>query len=612
MRKSILSASIAAMIGGLALAGAANAAVFSATAGATTATGLAVDNTGVGHILVVPYFTTQGGNVSLLNIVNTDTVNGKVLKVRFRGASNSDDILDFQVFLSPGDAWVANIAQDPTTGLSKLTTPDQSCTVPAVATLNGSLFGTARLNQALTTGATGSLAAETREGYIEILNMADVPKATTGDQALAISPVPTSNPLFAAIAHTGAVLPTCTGVTSLKDPTAYSSGAAATAAGTAQGQGLTFPTGGLFANYTIVNVASTAAFSGQAVAVRATNGVDAFNAPVNAAGNLVFFPQTFTSGTGNFVAGTNTTNVGDQATAFANVAKVSVNAVTSDPLLRTYNIAKYLKSTGALTAYTVGAPASAAIIGANMVDLPDLSTAYVAPTAAGWVAGPTEAILEAQTRLQASTLTASLAATSVVNEYLTTASIAAKNDWVFSMPTRRYNVAYNYAYKSALGIGDDGRVFTDYTPAGVAVPLVDANNFFTTTNTSTVNSSISGTPQICVASNAAGFTSFDREETTAGATVGVSPAPLGQAIAFCGETSILAINNGTGSASGVFGSTVAFQNVNISVGTEGWLTVGTAGLNNATPAAKGLPVIGASFAKSAAFGGTWGHRYVRP
>ena len=610
MRKSILSASIAAMIGGLALAGAANAAVFSATAGPATATGLTVDNTGVGHILVVPYFTTQGGNVSLLNIVNTDTNNGKILKVRFRGASNSDDILDFQVFLSPGDAWVANIAQDPTSGLSKLTTPDQSCTVPAVSTLNNSLFGTARLNQALTTGATGTLAAETREGYIEILNMADVPKATTADQALAISPVPTTNPLFAAIAHTGSTLPTCTGVTSLKDPTAYSSGVAATAAGTAQGQGMTFPTGGLFANYTIVNVASTAAFSGQAVAVRAINGNDLLGAPVNAAGNLVFFPQSFTSGTGNFVAGTNTTNVGDQATPFLGVTKVSVNAVTSDPLLRTYNIAKYLKSSGALTAYALGST-NTAIIGANMVDLPDLSTAYVAPTAAAWVANPSEVVLEAATRAQAAALTASLAATSVVNEYLTTASIAAKNDWVFSMPTRRYNVAYNYGYKSALGIGDDGRVFTDYTAAGVAVPLSDVKNFFTTTNTSTVNSSISGTPQICVASNAAGFTSFDREETTAGATVGVSPAPLGQAIAFCGETSILAINNGTGSASGVFGSTVAFQNVNISVGTEGWLTVGTAGLNNAT-AAKGLPVIGASFAKSAAFGGTWGHRYVRP
>ena len=46
-----------------------------------------------------------------MSIVNTDNVNGKIVKVRFRGAANSEDLLDFQVFLSPSDVWTASLTQ---------------------------------------------------------------------------------------------------------------------------------------------------------------------------------------------------------------------------------------------------------------------------------------------------------------------------------------------------------------------------------------------------------------------------------------------------------------------------------------------------------------------
>lgn len=110
MRKNLLALSIAALVGG-----AANAAVFdnagaTAHAGGAPAAALNLTATGVGHILTVPYFTTQGTNKTLLNIINTDTVNGKAVKLRFRGATNSDDIFDITVYLSPGDMWTADIA----------------------------------------------------------------------------------------------------------------------------------------------------------------------------------------------------------------------------------------------------------------------------------------------------------------------------------------------------------------------------------------------------------------------------------------------------------------------------------------------------------------------
>lgn len=128
-----------------------------APAAAAQADGLALTTTGAGHILVVPYFTTQGTNTTLLNLTNTDTVNGKAVKLRFRGAANSDDIFDITVYLSPGDMWSANVSASGE--LSALTTSDTSCTLPSIADIKaaGGLFKTGRVNPTNSN-------AETREG----------------------------------------------------------------------------------------------------------------------------------------------------------------------------------------------------------------------------------------------------------------------------------------------------------------------------------------------------------------------------------------------------------------------------------------------------------------
>ena len=162
MKKSLIALSVAAALGGV--AGTASA--------QTTATELVFNQSGVGHILIVPYFSTQSGNATLLNIVNTDTVNGKAVKIRFRGASNSDDVFDFQLFLSPADVWTANISKG-ASGLSRLTTDDKSCTLPANVNQD---FITSRLNTVDLSG--DALANETREGYVEILTMGDIPSVS--------------------------------------------------------------------------------------------------------------------------------------------------------------------------------------------------------------------------------------------------------------------------------------------------------------------------------------------------------------------------------------------------------------------------------------------------
>ena len=132
MKKNVLALSIAAMVGGLGFAGAASAQSFQ------------VNESGTGHILVVPYYTAQNGNMSVFHLTNTDTIRGKAVKVRFRGASNSDDVLDFQVFMSPGDVWTAAVTAD-AAGKAQLVTADNTCTLPAIAKSTPVPFVTDRL-----------------------------------------------------------------------------------------------------------------------------------------------------------------------------------------------------------------------------------------------------------------------------------------------------------------------------------------------------------------------------------------------------------------------------------------------------------------------------------
>ena len=336
MRKNLLALSIAARVGGLsgvanaqsvvvdttgvggrnisnaspALSSLVTAGVIKAAPGTAgipaAATSLVTTPTGVGHILVVPYFTTQGSHMTLLNLVNTDQNNAKAVKLRFRGASNSDDLFDITVFLSPGDVWAANVAANGE--VSALTTNDTSCTLPSAAALKED--GKFKTNRVL-----GGNAAETREGYVEILNMADIPVNTA------------PNSLYTAVKHAtvggvwkapcGAAMDAQVNALSLIDPANFPAT-----------RGYSFATGGLMANWTIVDVTTKASFSGEAVALSA-------NTPAGAPGaaNIVFSPQT------------------DESLPVAAVA-----ALTADPLFRTGKVR----------------PVS--------YDVPDLSTPYTSVT----------------------------------------------------------------------------------------------------------------------------------------------------------------------------------------------------------------------------------------
>lgn len=312
MKKSVLALGVAAALGGF--AGSALA-ITDAAPVAGAATALTLSPTGTGHILMVPYYSAQNGNKTLLSLTNTDNTNGKIVKVRFRGAANSDDVNDFQVFLSPGDVWTADIHQG-ADGRAELTTTDASCTKPA--NVNGA-FGTGRFK---TTWDADRKASNTREGYIEILNMADVPPAAA---------------LFNAIKHKDGVAACASSSIANGDAASAAAwvyldgnpkqGTGRTTANLIANTGIALPTTGLMANWTIINVPRAVAWAGAATAVEATLA----SAP--STGAIVYFPQV------------------NQATG-GDIAAVAA-AYTADPLL-----------TGGL------------VTGDAQFDLPDLSTPY--------------------------------------------------------------------------------------------------------------------------------------------------------------------------------------------------------------------------------------------
>ena len=176
-----ISKGLAVLLGAMSMAGAPQAGVIPGTGsapsstqlGATDAVKFKVAEGETGHALMVPYFTTQKGQMTVLHLVNSDFENGKVVKIRFRGANNGDSLLSVHVLLSPGDMWTASVTAG-ADGTAQLITSDRSCTRPQLVRDVPQPFSTDRLDPAW---PAETKANNTREGSIEAIVMADVPQA---------------------------------------------------------------------------------------------------------------------------------------------------------------------------------------------------------------------------------------------------------------------------------------------------------------------------------------------------------------------------------------------------------------------------------------------------
>lgn len=157
MLKKTLPAAIA-LAGGLGLAGAAHA--------------VNVNHDGLGEVLLYSLYTTEGGNDSLINITNTSSVVTAV-KVRFLEGMNSQEVLDFNLYLSPNDVWTASVSRSATGAILK--TADNSCTVPAIPAGGVEFRNTQYQGASFAAGKGGPQGTDrTRVGYVEVIQMGTV------------------------------------------------------------------------------------------------------------------------------------------------------------------------------------------------------------------------------------------------------------------------------------------------------------------------------------------------------------------------------------------------------------------------------------------------------
>lgn len=427
--------------------------------GATDAVGLQPAPNQLGHVLLVPYFTAQQGQMTVLHLVNTDLANGKAIKLRVRGAANGDSLLSMTLLLSPGDMWTGAITAG-ADGRAQIATADGSCTAPQLAAGVPQPFGTDRLDPAL--GA-ADRANQTREGTIEAIVAADIPSAAvygaSGQERSA---------LFTAIRQTADVAP-CTG-SAIDAALQQDAGDEATAAA----RGFATPSGGVGGTWYVIDVPGATTFSSPMTTLQAVNA-----AGQPGRGNYVLFPPT------------------DQVV-------VQPERFTADPLLVSAGFAVRQKDIDGVTSV----PTTAAVVTARSYDLPDLSTPYHLPAS------------EANARRTATELSELLNAREVRNQYALEASISAQTDWVFAMPTKRYSVAMDYAAGARTfsvvppaGTGDQFFHSDNTTVSGNQVCsangswsfLVFSRDATVSTNGAAIPSPLALVPRLCGAVSVAAF-----------------------------------------------------------------------------------------------------------
>ena len=153
------------------------AAVATASASALAVSGANTERSdqNLGDAAIVPYYTTTGGKVTGVHIINTTSAT-QVVKFRMRRGKDSRDAMDFNIVMSPKDEWVTSIQTNanPSAGKGgvKLITDDTTCTAP-IFDADGTL---AEIPATYAEGA--------EEGYIEIIGMG---QPTSEKAAIAVS-----------------------------------------------------------------------------------------------------------------------------------------------------------------------------------------------------------------------------------------------------------------------------------------------------------------------------------------------------------------------------------------------------------------------------------------
>ncbi|BFM21616.1 hypothetical protein [Gilvimarinus japonicus] len=261
-------------------------------AGTAQAAYLSAD--GTGQALLFPYYTVDGGNFTNINIVNT-TNEVKALKVRFLEGENSQEVLDFNLYLSAYDHWAGGIsmssnvddvarpdgapASDPNFGIGDGESPgkiavlaaganpadpqgETSCTAPEIGAdgvdFVNYAYAWTDTGQATTDGNRSM--ARTHEGYVEVIEMG-VLGVENADGTVTESGTNTFGAAGWAT-HSAGVPANCDGLRN-----AWKSSGEWGVGGTGASRNIVPPTGGLYGYASIIDVMEGTSASYDAVAI---------------------------------------------------------------------------------------------------------------------------------------------------------------------------------------------------------------------------------------------------------------------------------------------------------------------------------------------------------
>lgn len=210
---------------------------------ASSAQAVHVNPDGLGQVLLYPYYTVQNGFDTYVHIVNTSATEAKAVKVRFLEGKNSQEVLDFNLYLSPNDEWTGVITRTATG--AGLASNDTSCIAPAQLPKLGEAPKEFRNYQYTSDSVKGT--DRTREGYIEVIEMGVLAEPYAGYAThAATGPVPAALPA------------NCAGIRSA---------AIATGALNTDDLAVTEPTGGIYGFASLINVTGGMKTSYDAVAL---------------------------------------------------------------------------------------------------------------------------------------------------------------------------------------------------------------------------------------------------------------------------------------------------------------------------------------------------------
>ena len=178
MKKNLISLAVAASVLG----------------GAAVQAGQYVNPDKTGEVLLFPFYNADNGNATNMHIVNT-TSDTKAIKIRFLEHKNSDEVLDFNLYLSPKDHFAFGVIKDPNGDGGAVITADNSCTVPALGSPNPPFSGTATTNsggqtvriqpfvnyQYATTEDFDSSIQRSLTGHVEVIEMGTVVNVGEGE-----------------------------------------------------------------------------------------------------------------------------------------------------------------------------------------------------------------------------------------------------------------------------------------------------------------------------------------------------------------------------------------------------------------------------------------------